>query len=60
MSLNKFVADLKKVPDWKYKKDPSDTSLKEDLSIDTFLTPLDSRETLPLSHKIIILQNGKR
>jgi hypothetical protein len=34
-----IFADLKKEPDWKYKKDPADTSLKEDLSIDTAFDP---------------------
>jgi hypothetical protein len=28
-----------KEPDWKYKKDPADTSLKEDLSSDTAFDP---------------------
>ncbi len=28
-----------KEPDWKYKKDPANTSLKDDLSIDTAFDP---------------------
>jgi hypothetical protein len=34
-----IFADLKKKPDWKYKKHPADTSLKEDLSIDIAFDP---------------------
>ncbi len=36
-------------PDWKHKKDPADTSLKEDLSIDATFDTLNSCETLPLN-----------
>jgi hypothetical protein len=39
MSLNNFLQILKKEPDWKYKKDPADTFLKEGLLIDTTFDP---------------------